>query len=127
MTAPARTLAPCGTPGAHTRHRRRGEPIDEVCRAAKNTYDNARRVGKRARKRSGADVRETAAAVKAAVQHREIRVVRLPGGTFPIGVLAATDTVHTPVPDGSTGTLCMACFGWIDDPRHPYPPRGRRG
>jgi hypothetical protein len=62
VTAPARTLAPCGTPGAHTRHRRRGEPIDQVCRAAKNAYDNARRVRKRARRRSGADVRETAAA-----------------------------------------------------------------
>jgi hypothetical protein len=32
-------LAPCGTPGAYNRHRRRGEPIDEACRQARRDYD----------------------------------------------------------------------------------------
>lgn len=36
-----RVLAPCGEYGAYRRHVRRGEPIDDLCREARNTY-NAR-------------------------------------------------------------------------------------
>lgn len=35
MSAP---LAPCGTHGAYSRHYKRGEPIDEACRVARNEY-----------------------------------------------------------------------------------------
>jgi hypothetical protein len=53
-----------------------------------------------------------------ATVQREIRVVRLPGGAMPLGALAATDVAHPFVPDGWTGSTCMACFGWCTDPRH---------
>jgi len=29
-------VAPCGTPAAYKRHKRKGEPIDEACRLAYN-------------------------------------------------------------------------------------------
>jgi hypothetical protein len=32
-------LQPCGTPAAAKRHRRRGEPVCDECRKAKNRYD----------------------------------------------------------------------------------------
>lgn len=35
MSAP---LAPCGTYGAYSRHYKRGEPIDDACRVARNEY-----------------------------------------------------------------------------------------
>lgn len=34
-------LAPCGTPAAYQRHRRRGEEIDDACREAINAYNRA--------------------------------------------------------------------------------------
>jgi hypothetical protein len=47
------------------------------------------------------------------------RYVRLAGGaTVQVGALAGTDTVHGCVPDAWTGSSCLACFGWQDDPRH---------
>jgi hypothetical protein len=49
---------------------------------------------------------------------REIRRVQLRAGTIPLGALAATDVRHTRVPDAHTGSMCLACFGWRDDPRH---------
>lgn len=49
---------------------------------------------------------------------REIRVVRLPGGPIALGALAGTSVAHPFVPDGHTGTSCMACFGWCTDYRH---------
>lgn len=30
-----RELQPCGTPAAYTRHRRRGEPVDDACAEAR--------------------------------------------------------------------------------------------
>jgi hypothetical protein len=38
-----RPLSPCGTPGAADRHRKRGEPLDEPCRAAMREQRRARR------------------------------------------------------------------------------------
>lgn len=49
---------------------------------------------------------------------REIRRIRLPGGFMPLGALAATTQPHPFVPDGNTGTSCLACFGWSNDVRH---------
>lgn len=50
---------------------------------------------------------------------RETRTVHLPkGSTIRLGALAGTDVAHAHVPDGHTGTLCMACFGWCNDARH---------
>ncbi len=40
---PPRGLLPCGTPAAYERHRRAGEPIDELCRVANNKYRRAAR------------------------------------------------------------------------------------
>lgn len=54
----------------------------------------------------------------AATVQREVRVVRLPGGTIPLGAYAGTDTAHPHIPDGNTGTSCMGCFGWSNDARH---------
>lgn len=49
---------------------------------------------------------------------RDLRVVRLPAGVIPLGALAGTDVAHPHVPDGNTGTQCLACFGWCTDVRH---------
>jgi hypothetical protein len=35
-TVDSRPLAPCGTYAAFKRHKRRGEPVDEACRLARN-------------------------------------------------------------------------------------------
>lgn len=40
MTTP---LAPCGTYAGYCRHYKRGEPIDEACRVARNEYVAERR------------------------------------------------------------------------------------
>lgn len=54
---------------------------------------------------------------------RPARYVRLSGGaTVRVGALAGASTPHDHVPDGHTGSSCMACFGWHDDPRHGYSP-----
>lgn len=63
----------------------------------------------------------------AATIQREIRVVRLPRATIPLGAYATTGIVHDFAQDGQTGSLCLACFGWRDDVRHPFPPRRHRG
>ncbi|MGW1612411.1 WhiB family transcriptional regulator [Streptomyces sp. NPDC002285] len=53
---PPRTRrAPCGTRAAYQRHLRRGEPVDEACRAA-----NAREAGRYRRTGSTRDQRESA-------------------------------------------------------------------
>lgn len=39
-----RTLAPCGTVAAFDRHRRRGEPVDAACIAAKRAHGKSRRL-----------------------------------------------------------------------------------
>lgn len=49
---------------------------------------------------------------------REVRVVRVGKARVAVGALAGTSTPHPFVPDGSTGTSCMACFGWCSDYRH---------
>ncbi|MFJ8633051.1 WhiB family transcriptional regulator [Streptomyces sp. NPDC093568] len=55
---PPRTRpAPCGTRAAYQRHLRRGEPVDEACRAA-----NAREAGRYRRTGSTRDQRESARA-----------------------------------------------------------------
>lgn len=46
------------------------------------------------------------------------RYIHLPGGPVKVGQLAGTSVRHPHVPDGNTGTLCMACWGWCNDPRH---------
>lgn len=38
----------CGTPAAYTRHKRRGEDVDEACRTAWNTYQRERRAARQA-------------------------------------------------------------------------------
>jgi hypothetical protein len=35
---PPRAPAPCGTPAAAKRHRRKGEPLDDACIAAERAY-----------------------------------------------------------------------------------------
>jgi len=54
---------------------------------------------------------------------REIRVVRLPRATIPLGAYATTGIKHDFAQDGHAGSMCLACFGWRDDPRHPFPRR----
>ena len=39
----AKLLAPCGTPSAGRRHRRRGEPVDDACADALSLYDRQRK------------------------------------------------------------------------------------
>lgn len=51
---------------------------------------------------------------------REIRVVRLPTVTVPLGALAGTETPHPHTPDSGNGTSCLLCFGWCNDPRHSH-------
>lgn len=90
---------------------------------ARNAVDhNAKRRLRRAADRAERDAREAAITVyaiaRANTRQREIRVVRLPGGNMPLGALAGTDVAHPFVPDGHTGTSCMACFGWCTDFRH---------
>ena len=47
------------------------------------------------------------------------RYVRLgPKAIVQVGQLAATDTPHRHIEDAGSGSSCMACFGWRDDPRH---------
>lgn len=48
-----------------------------------------------------------------------VRYVRLSrGGTVRLGALAGTEVPHAFVPDGHTGTSCLACYGWCNDVRH---------
>lgn len=51
---------------------------------------------------------------------REFRRIRLPGGFLEVGGLAGLPTLHNFTPDGHTGSMCMACFGWVSDPRHAF-------
>lgn len=44
----ARSLAPCGTFTAYKRHKRLGEPVDELCAAAAREQKNERAAEKRA-------------------------------------------------------------------------------
>lgn len=53
-----------------------------------------------------------------AVVEREIRRVRVGSTVVPLGVLAGTDTGHRFRGDQTSGTSCLLCFGWYDDPRH---------
>jgi hypothetical protein len=46
---PRTGLYGCGTPAAARRHRYRGEPLDEACRAAEVAYNRRRRELRRAR------------------------------------------------------------------------------
>lgn len=47
------------------------------------------------------------------------RYVRLaPKVVVEVGQLAATNVVHPFIADEGTGTSCLACFGWSDDPKH---------
>ncbi len=109
-----RTLAPCGTIAAYSRHRKRHEPIDEACRLARNTYESGWRTGIRA-DRLAAEARRYARG-----QNREVRVVRPPGGPIALGALAGTTQAHGHLPDTGAGSMCLACFGWLDDPRHTH-------
>lgn len=75
----ARPLAPCGTPAAYRRHRRRGEPVDDACAAAAREQKNSRTRAKR---------QETAAVVALAV-------AEAPADEAPIDELAeARDTLR---------------------------------
>lgn len=47
------------------------------------------------------------------------RYIRFPNGaTVRVGALAGSDAPHPHLPDGHTGTQCLACFGWCNDARH---------
>lgn len=48
------------------------------------------------------------------------RYVQLAGGTVRVGQLAGTDALHPFAPDGHSGSSCLACYGWPDDPRHAF-------
>lgn len=92
-----------------TRHRRD---------AANNVRRRLRREAERVVRDAERAV-ETAAIIQAAArQQREVRVVSVGRRRIPLGALAGTDTGHPFVPDGHTGTSCMACFGWSNDFRH---------
>jgi hypothetical protein len=41
-----RTLRPCGHPSTYTRHRRRGEPVDDACRQAWTAYQAERKAAR---------------------------------------------------------------------------------
>jgi hypothetical protein len=123
-----RTLQPCGTLAAHSRHRRRGEPIDEACRAADRSYSSQYR---RVRRREASVVRLQRQARRLAAEariaeevtrEREPRVVRVGDTVVMVGGLAGRDDLHVFVPDGWTGSQCLACFGWYTDTRHVPPP-----
>jgi hypothetical protein len=92
---------PCGTIRAFYRHRRRSETVDDACRKAIRL---AQREWKQRRAASSAGV------------PAEIR--RTPREAVVVGALVGTDEPHAHVPDGDTGTLCVSCFGWCNDPRH---------
>jgi hypothetical protein len=51
---PARLLTECGTEAAYTRHKRRGEPIDEACQAAFTEAGRRRRYQREARSKQAA-------------------------------------------------------------------------
>lgn len=60
------------------------------------------------------------------------RYLRLPhGATIQLGGFAGLDITHAFMPDGRTGTSCLACYGWADDARHAFhavlPVGGDRG
>lgn len=47
------------------------------------------------------------------------RYVRLsPTAVVPVGALAGTHVPHRHVADKGSGSSCLACYGWADDPRH---------
>lgn len=64
------------------------------------------------------DSPETTAAIKTANANRMRRLIHLPAGAIPLGALAGTARPHPFLPDGWTGTTCLACFGWCSDPQH---------
>lgn len=45
-------------------------------------------------------------------------MVRLLATSVPLGAFAGTATAHPHTPDSHTGTSCLLCFGWCNDPRH---------
>lgn len=107
----------------------------EVMTPNRYRRDHVHNVRRRLRREAARVIRdaerakETEALLRAAeraLQQREARVVHLPGGVIPLGALAGSDRAHPFVPDGHTGTLCMACFGWCNDYRHWTNPRGTR-
>jgi hypothetical protein len=51
---PARLLTECGTEAAYTRHKRRGEPIDEACQDAFTEAGRRRRDQRRKRQKAAA-------------------------------------------------------------------------
>jgi hypothetical protein len=60
---------------------------------------------------------------------REVRTVQLRHGVVLVGQLACTGAPHPFIPDRHRGTSCLACYGWVDDPRHwemPTPHGGAR-
>ncbi|MCW2768515.1 MAG: hypothetical protein JWO11_4474 [Nocardioides sp.] len=97
---------------------------DTATLPARYADQNAKRRLRRASDRAERDARDAVwireAVARAQTRQREIRIVRLPGGNMPLGALAGADTVHPFVPDGHTGTSCMACFGWSNDYRHTH-------
>lgn len=54
----------------------------------------------------------------AAVAQREIRRVQVGTQLMQIGALAGTTTQHPHTAGPALSTACLACFGWLDDPRH---------
>lgn len=73
MTAP---LAPCGTYAGYTRHYKRGEPIDQACRIARNEYvaeHRAKDPGWGQRAKRTAKIRNRALARLAAAHPKEYR------------------------------------------------------
>ncbi|UGS27590.1 hypothetical protein K8F61_05215 [Microbacterium resistens] len=67
-----RELAPCGTRTAYKRHQRRGEPVDEACRAANAEYQ---------RSKSG----------RAQDEEQSAPIVALPGGSVEMPIAPKGD------------------------------------
>ncbi|MGW5556884.1 hypothetical protein ACWER9_06630 [Micromonospora sp. NPDC003944] len=109
LTAPTDTGV-CGTPAGRQRHRRNGEDPCDPCLNARRGQQRGHYAVRTARRRNRPLVtaEDRAAAAKAP---------RLTSG-----ILAGRQTSHDfapmPVKTG-VGTLCAACWGWRDDPRHP--------
>jgi hypothetical protein len=107
----------CGTRSGYERHRRRGEVVDDACREAHNARERERRARRRTvRQAERVAKAERAADLAARMLARRKRV--RPPKPGALGALAGTSVAHEHVPDGGTGTMCTACFGWCNDYQH---------
>ncbi|MGW3608968.1 hypothetical protein ACWD6N_03615 [Micromonospora sp. NPDC005163] len=105
-TAPPTDTGVCGTPAGRQRHQRRGQRVCEPCRVARLVEQRAHYAARAARLRGRALV---------TADDRRAALLALP---LTSGRLSCTARRH--LFTGPVGaTLCVDCWGWRDDPRHP--------